>query len=106
MFGWKCGRRFLSLPFEEYRIADEAAAQEAGSHRLCATAQFNGLQRPVSFLVRDNASTCLTNFVAQAHDWIGVTTWNICKVTRRGVNEAFEQIDVDVESASFVISIR
>ena len=30
VFGWKCGRRFLSLPFEEYRIVDEVAAQEAG----------------------------------------------------------------------------
>ena len=106
VFGWKSGRRFLSLPFEEYRIADESAAQQAGSHRLHVVAQFNGQQRPVSFSLRDNASACLTNFVAQAHDWSGVGSWNICKVTRRGVNEAFEQIDVDAVSAYFVIKIR
>jgi len=106
IFGWKCGRRFLSLPFEEYRIDDEVSAQQAGSHRLHVVAQFNGLQRPVSFSLRDNASACLTNFVAQAHDWSGVGSWNICKVTRRGVNEAFEQIDVDAVSAYFVIKIR
>ena len=68
VFGWESGRRFMSLPFEEYSIADEAAAQEAGSHRLHFVAQFNGMQRPVS--------------------------------------EATEQIDVDAESATFVISIR
>jgi len=105
-FGWKSGRRFLSLPFEEYRIADEVAAQQAGSHRLHVVAQFNGMQRPVSFSLRDNASACLTNFVAQAHDWSGVGLWNICKVTRRGVNEAFEQVDVDAVSDYFVIKIR
>ena len=105
-FGWKSGRRFLSLPFEEYRIADEVAAQQAGSHRLHVVAQFNGMQRPVSFSLRDNASACLTNFVAQAHDWSGVGSWNICKVTRRGVNEAFEQVDVDAVSDYFVIKIR
>ena len=105
-FGWKSGRRFLSFPFEEYLIADEVAAQQAGSHRLHVVAQFNGLQRPVSFSLRDNASACLTNFVAQAHDWSGVGSWNICKVTRRGVNEAFEQVDVDAVSAYFVIKIR
>jgi len=105
-FGWKSGRRFLSLPFEEYRIADEVAAQQAGSHRLHVVAQFNGMQRPVSFSLRDNASACLTNFVAQAHDWSGVGSWNICKVTRRGVSEAFEQVDVDAVSAYFVIKIR
>ena len=80
-FGWKSGRRFLSLPFEEYRIDDEVSAQQAGSHRLHVVAQFNGLHRPVSFSLRDNASACLTNFVAQAHDWSGVGSWNICKVT-------------------------
>ena len=106
VFGWKSGRRFLSLPFEEYSISDEAAAQEAGPHRLHFVAQFNGQERPVSFSVRDNALACLTDFVAQAHDWPGVGSWNICKVTRRGVNEALEQIDVDAESATFVISIR
>jgi len=105
-FGWKSGRRFLSLPFEEYRIADEVAAQQAGSHRLHVVAQFNGMQRPVSFSLRDNASACLTNFVAQAHDWSGVGSWNICKVTRRGVSEAFEQVDVDAVSDYFVIKIR
>jgi len=105
-FGWKSGRRFLSLPFEEYRIADEVAAQQAGSHRLHVVAQFNGMQRPVSFSLRDNASACLTNFVAQAHDWSGVGSWNICKVTRRGVNEALEQIDVYAVSDYFVIKIR
>ena len=105
-FGWKSGRRFLSFPFEEYRIADEVAAQLPGSHRLHVVAQFNGQQRPVSFSLRDNASACLTNFVAQAHDWSGVGSWNICKVTRRGVNEAFEQVDVDPVSAYFVIKIR
>ena len=105
-FGWKSGRRFLSLPFEEYRIADEVAAQQAGSHRLHVVAQFNGMQRPVSFSLRDNASACLTNFVAQAHDWSGVGSWNICKVTRRGVNEALEQVDVDAVSDYFVIKIR
>ena len=106
VFGWKSGRRFLSLPFEEYSISDEAAAQEAGPHRLHFVAQFNGQERPVSFSVRDNALACLTDFVAQAHEWSGVLEWNICKVTRRGVNEALEQIDVDAESATFVISIR
>ena len=106
VFGWKSGRRFLSLPFEECRIADESAAQQAGSHRLHVVAQFNGMQRPVSFSLRDNASACLTNFVAQAHDWSGVGSWNICKVTRRGVNESLEQIDVDAVSAYFVIKIR
>jgi len=105
-FGWKSGRRFLSFPFEEYRIADEVAAQEAGSHRLHFVAQFNGQQRPVSFSLRDNVSACLTNFVAQAHDWSGVGSWNICKVTRRGVNEALEQIDVYAVSDYFVIKIR
>lgn len=106
VFGWESGRRFMSLPFEEYCIADEAAAQEAGSHRLHFVAQFNGMQRPVSFSLRDNALACLTGFEAQAHDWSGVRSWNMCKVTRRGVNEALEQIDVDAESATFVISIR
>ncbi len=106
VFGWKSGRRFLSLPFEEYGIADDSAAQESGSHRLHVVAQFNGMQRPVSFSMRDNASACLTNFVAQAHDWSGVGSWNICKVTRRGVNEALEQVDVDAVSAYFVIKIR
>ena len=106
VFGWKSGRRFLSLPFEEYSISDEAAAQEAGPHRLHFVAQFNGQERPVSFSVRDNALACLTDFVAQAHEWSGVLEWNICKVTRRGLNEAMEQINVDAESATFVISIR
>ena len=105
-FGWKSGRRFLSFPFEEYRIDDEVAAQQAGSHRLHVVAQFNGQQRPVSFSLRDNASACLTNIVAQAHDWSGVGSWNICKVTRRGVSEAFEQVDVDAVSDYFVIKIR
>ena len=35
-----------------------------------------------------------------------VLSWNICKVTRRGVNEAFEQIDVSAASAYFAIKIR
>ena len=106
VFGWKSGRRFLSLPFEEYSIADEAAAQEAGPHRLHIVAQFNGQERPVSFSVRDNALACLTDFVAQAHEWSGVLEWNICKVTRRGVNEALEQINVDAASAYFAIKVR
>jgi hypothetical protein len=106
VFGWKCGRRFLSLPFEEHRTADDVAAQEAGPHRLHVVAEFNARQKPVSFLALDNEQTCLSDFAFQSHDWSGVKSWNICKVTRRGLNEAFEDISVDAASARFYITVR
>ena len=106
VFGWKCGRRFLSLPFEECRIFDDVAEQEGGSHRLRFAAQFNGRQEPILFVLRDNAQPCLSDFTAASHDWSGVASWNLCKVTRRGVNEAFEAVDFETASTYFVIKVR
>lgn len=106
VFGWKSGCRFLSLPFEECRVSDGVPAQEAGARRLHVVAQFNGRQEPVSFSARDNAQACFADFAAGSHEWSGVESWNICKVTRRGVNEAFESVDVDASSACFVIKLK
>jgi len=106
VFGWKGGRRFLSFPFEERRVLEDVPPGASEMHSLRLFVQFNGRQEPTSFFVRDAAQPCFADLAAGSREWSGVASWNICKVTRRGADEAFENVEVGVASTSFEISIR
>lgn len=103
--GWRGGVYFIEdvpgrLRFEEVADAERTARQ------LVLDISLNKNYAPKHVAVSNECGACFSALSASVPSWLYGKDWNLMKVTRRGVDAASENIDVECQYKFFYITIR
>lgn len=94
VIGWECGAWFIRNENNGVTVA-EPATNATGAQTLQVTMRVGRDGLPTSFVVRSGNSPRFVGFASAPPAWLHDCTWNLCRLTARGV---------DAHDASFLVS--
>ena len=94
VIGWDCAVWFVRNE-KEGETLSEPAAVAAGSQTLNVSMRVGWDGRPSSYAVRGGNTPIFTGLTSAPPSWLHDCSWNLCRVTSRGVGS---------HNASFVVS--
>lgn len=92
--GWDCAVWFVRNETEGETLS-ETASVAAGSQTLNVSMRIGRAGRPSSFVANSGNAPIFTSIASAPPSWIHDCSWNLCRVTSRGVG---------VHNVSFVVS--
>ena len=107
MVGWRVGSCFLEDSASGTRHNEVAAMNSAPMRRFVLHVELDASRTPRSAYASDNMGTHYFADVLATHPvWLFNTGWNLCKVTRRGMDEPQEWCRAEKSFGYFLLCIR
>ena len=89
--GWRGGRYFIEDAETGVRLCEDASAQSGDSRSLVLHVSYGGDSAVKSATVRDESNNArFAASLAARPEWLLGTDWDLCRVTRRGVDSPSE----------------
>lgn len=105
--GWRAGSYFLDDSASGARHNEVAAMNSAPMRRFVLHVELDASRTPRSAYASDNMGTHYFADVLATHPvWLFNTGWNLCKVTRRGMDEPQEWCRAEKSFGYFYLRIR
>jgi len=107
LVGWRAGRYFIEDSAAGTRHEEPAAPSEA-SLRTFALHVGTGPMQAVqcAYASDDTGTRYFDGVLASRPSWLFISEWNLCKVTRRGVDEPQEWCRAEKSFGHFFLRIR
>ena len=103
--GWRGGVYFIDDVPGRLRL-EEVADAERTARQLVLDISLNKDYAPKHMAASNECGTCFSALSASVPSWLYGKDWNLMKVTRRGVDAASENIEVECQYKFFHITIR
>ena len=105
--GWDCGRYFVERfatgeRFEEPGVGADGAARSLAWH--CALRKNGGVFR--GFAATNEVGAAFASLAADPPGWLYSRSWDLMRLTARGVDARDERFFADVRTAGFAMTLR
>lgn len=89
--GWRGGRYFIEDAETGVRLCEDAAPQSGASRSLALHVSYGSDSAVKSAMVQDESNNALfAAALAARPEWLIGADWNLCRVTRRGIDSPYE----------------
>ena len=106
VLGWRGGAYFIEDAAGQNRLVEPAVGAVPIERRFVLNAKLNAHSVPVQVSVSNECGACFAVLSENVPSWIFNRSWNLMKVTRRGVEATSESVDVECRYSFFRIVIR
>ena len=106
VLGWRGGAYFIEDASGQNRLVEPTVGVAHADRRFVLSAKLNAHSVPVQVSVSNECGACFAVLSENVPSWIFNRSWNLMKVTRRGVEAASESVDVECRYSFFRIVIR
>lgn len=106
VLGWRGGAYFIEDAAGQNRLVEPTVGGAHADRLFVLSAKLNAHSVPVQVSVSNECGACFAVLSENVPSWIFNRSWNLMKVTRRGVEAASESVDVECRYSFFRIVIR
>ena len=106
VLGWRGGAYFIEDAAGQNRLVEPTVGGAHADRLFVLSAKLNAHSVPVQVSVSNECGACFAVLSENVPSWIFNRSWNLMKVTRRGVEATSESVDVECRYSFFRIVIR